>query len=331
VGLRRLHFDLAASKVWVGTADSVGQVSLADAELAGRWAAFRELLARDTTASWSPAARAMARALGHALLQPIATRLQGSTGWEISPLELAPLGAVIAPWASGDDPVQSSVVVWYTVASAPPTGALPIPDPADCIPSPEQQASMPRPDGILAVAPFRPGVPAALDDPDTMLWAMRRAARAVELVPRNDTGATAIEGALSEHRYAMSWLRAAPDQAIPLLAPLEGGPLLLWWTLAGVGSPPFEPLVTVARTWLAAPRGIALDLWPRDPKTSEVGTLAFLTALREGSGAAAALHAGAEALRAQGAAPAQWAGWIYVGNPSLTATLQAPGWLQRSP
>lgn len=340
-GLRRLHFDLQTSRVWVASADSLAQAPLGDSDLAGRWEAFRELLARDRAVPWSPAAHEMARALGRALLQPIAAQLQGATAWEVSPLELAPLGAVLPPWSSDDQPVQASVIVWYSAALAPPSGAITVQELADCVPSPQQQAAMPRQRGILAVAPFRPGVPPAQDDPDTMLWAMRRAARNIELIPRNDTGAAAIAGALGEQRYAMSWLRAAPEQAQALLPPLERGPLLLWWTLAaetprgepalGDGARSFALLTAVARGWLTAPRGIALDLWPRDPTGSQAGTVAFLDALRAGQGAAAAVREGCETLRAAGSPPAQWAGWIYVGNPALTATLQAPGWLQRSP
>lgn len=325
----QVHFDLAAASATVVAAGTTSTVALPDTALGQRLADFQHQLAQDQVAPWSEASRRNARLLGRALLHPITHLVRSARAWQVSPVELAPLGAVIAPWSAADDPLQASVILWYSPQTAPPTRQAAPPTPSECVPPPEVQATMPRNDGILAIAPFTPGATPGQDDPDTTLWLMRRTARNVDLIPRNDTSAGAIDGALRERRYGLTWLRAQPVQAMGLVPSLDRGPLLLWWTLPDRTVASVDTVLSVARGWLLGPAGIALDLWPRSQHVAEPGTAAFLRALREGAAAPDAVHAGVEALRLGGAPAAQWAGWIYIGNPGLTAQLLAPGWLQR--
>jgi hypothetical protein len=352
--------DLIAGRAFVATQAGLDSVALTAPDLPRRLAEFRAALAADQQTPWSPSTAQQARALGRDLLGPLAPALQAATAWEIAPLQAAPLGALIPPWSAADEPVQAAVTVWYRPASTRPAGAPGAAERSACVPSPEQQASMPRNEGVLAIAPFTPGAQPGRDDPDTLVWAMRKAARTVDLVPRNDSGPDAIQGAFAERKYGVTWLRADPQEAHALLPALDRGPLLLWWSLpvaltaakasasggAGAGTPEGAPFgggvpVTLAppsapagwefaRDWAAGVKGLAMDLWPRPHQASSAGATAFLEALQQGSGAADALRAGCEALRRAGAPAAQWAGWIYVGNPDLTAQIDRPGWLQRA-
>lgn len=317
----RLRFDLVSGRLEIRVAGEAHTFALPAPDAGARVAAFREGLARD---EWDPADAAD---LGQLLLAQASALLESQVVWEVSPLEVAPLGALVAPW-SGPDPLVESTVICYTPAGSSgsdPSGSTP-PD------RPEHADRPSRTEGVLAVVPFHAGIPPAMDSPDTVLSALRPELRTLDLVPRNDTTPAAIAGSLLDHPYALIWLRARPEPARPLLPALSASPALLWWSRPGEASrdPRTRAVLEIASRWSSGGKSALVDLWPRPETQVAAGIRTLVRRLQDDQTVAEGLATARRELRANaGGAPRAWAGWILVGEGNQTIRLKEASWLQR--
>jgi hypothetical protein len=306
----QLRFDLAAGHLEILVGAERHTFQLADEDLGSRLRAFREGLAQGV---WE---QAEAAALGRALLGDARAVLEPASSWEVSPVEVAPLGAIAPPWDPGKL-LLDSVVIWYRAAGAPwPPSAT------------ESESTG---EGVLLVAPYHAGFEPIEDNPDTLLLELRPELRTLDLVPRNDTTPTTIAGSLADHAYSLVWLRAQPSATQTLLPALSGGPSLLAWSRPGnerAGAASTATVLEITSTWTLGGKSMLADLWPRGETQVAEGMRVFARKLQDSATAATALADARRALTAE-ASPRAWAGWILVGAGEQSLRLKKASWLQK--
>ena len=314
-----LHVDVDRGVVRATHGDADVQARVG----AGLRTRLEELISTFARGQDDPAAR---RALGEELLAPLAPVLRESPRWtvrsptmEATPGPLAPLAALSLPWDAEGGPVAThhELVFDWPVPAASIRG------------EPRRPAADPS-GSVLLTAPFAPGVAPAHDDPDTLRRALRAAAARLELLPRNETDASALRRALENSGADLVWLRAHPEQIPPLRPAFGALPAVVVWSLPSrdpSACPRLEP-----RTFASggvAPSTVVAQSWPVAETRLAPVQRAMLDALARGEAVGAALNAAQREAAAHGVSPAVWAAPAVVGDAGVEVGIDRAPWWRR--
>lgn len=261
------------------------------------------------------------RAIGAAVLGPLEGVLRDSDRWiarttgaEPLPGPLATLPAWSLPWEA-DRPVGARHVIQL--------------DWPEQLSSVRPHAREPRGDGVLLVAPFRPGLDPAADDPDTVRAALNRAAARVEMIPRNDVDAVTLRRALEGGGTAMLWFRGTRPALDALRGAYGAFPPIFVWSLPGdlEGARP-ALLPSSLASGGTGPDVVVFQAWAvGDPAVARFAR-AWTDAVAAGAEADVALRAFRRTSWQERRPAREWASFGLVG--SSTAAPRRLPWLQRS-
>ena len=268
-------------------------------------------------------ARALRDALGRELLAPLRAALEPADRWIWStagaralPGDLSTLATWSLPWAEGEPVITRHAVRldWPRALAAQ-------------VPRPR----VPRGDRVLLVAPFRDGVDARTDDPDTLRTALRHAAARVEMIPRNDVDAVRVRRALEGDAIALLWIRGTAAAVHDLRGAYGAFPAIVAWSLPSDGPAPADGVVpNTFASGGEAPALLALPVRPvPEPAIARLAR-AWTDGLARGRPADLALRQVQRTLHEQGRPPAEWSALVLVGEPDEAGAPQRAPWLRRA-